>query len=143
MPFCQNCGRPLAEGEVCQCRNMQGAPQNSPYMKNPGQPYQNAPYPGQPNPQYPGQQQYQYQYQQGQPQQATQNTRPFTTTGQAPAAEIPQGGAFTGGQPQHYQPLFNSNGQVTGQTGGFQPIPQGQTMETDAHGVPGFLRRKK
>ena len=44
---------------------------------------------------------------------------------------------------QNYQPLFNSNGQVTGQTGSFQPIPQGQAMETDNHGVPGFMKRKK
>jgi len=84
-----------------------------------------------------------FSYQQGQAQPPMQNTRPFSTAGQAPTAEVPQGGAFAGGQPQNYQPLFNSNGQVTGQTGGFQPIPQGQTMETDAHGVPGFLRRKK
>ena len=39
--------------------------------------------------------------------------------------------------------MFNSNGQVTGQTGSFQPIPQNQAMSTDDHGVPGFLRRKK
>ena len=44
---------------------------------------------------------------------------------------------------QNYQPLFNSNGQVTGQTGSFQAIPQNQAMVTDDHGVPGFLKRKK
>ena len=37
----------------------------------------------------------------------------------------------------------NNNGQVTGQTGSFQPIPQGQAVATDDHGVPGFLKRKK
>ena len=47
------------------------------------------------------------------------------------------------GQPQNYQPLFNNNGQVTGQTGSFQAIPQNQAMVTDDHGVPGFLKRKK
>ena len=80
-----------------------------------------------------------FSYQPGQPQQAMQNTRPFNT---AAAGEVPQPAA-AGMPPQNYQPLFNNNGQVTGQTGGFQPIPQGQTMETDAHGVPGFLKRKK
>ena len=50
--------------------------------------------------------------------------------------------AFGAAQPQNYQPLFNSNGQVTGQTGSFQPIPQNQSLETDSHGVPGFLKRK-
>ena len=80
-----------------------------------------------------------FSYQPGQPQQAMQNTRPFNT---AAAGEVPQPAA-AGMPPQNYQPLFNNNGQITGQTGGFQPIPQGQTMETDAHGVPGFLKRKK
>ncbi len=42
-----------------------------------------------------------------------------------------------------YQPVFNNNGQVTGQTGNFQAVPQNQAMATDDHGVPGFLRRKK
>jgi cell division protein FtsZ len=84
-----------------------------------------------------------FSYQQGQIQQPVQNTRPFSTVGQGMPGEIPQGSAFPGAQPTNYQPVFNSNGQVTGQTGGFQPIPQGQTMETDSHGVPGFLRRKK
>ena len=52
--------------------------------------------------------------------------------------------AFGAAQPANYQPLFNSNGQVTGQTGGFQPVPPvNQAMETDNHGVPGFLKRKK
>ena len=54
-----------------------------------------------------------------------------------------------GNQPQQgYQPVFNSNGQVTGQaTGSFNPgtvqVPQSANLETDNHGVPGFLRKKK
>jgi len=81
-----------------------------------------------------------FSYQQTQPQQPAQPTRPFQTqpeSGQAGQA------SFGAAQPQNYQPLFNSNGQVTGQTGNFQPIPPNQTMETDSHGVPGFLKRKK
>ena len=61
------------------------------------------------------------------------------TGGNAPVNPNP----FQMNQPQNYQPLFNSNGQVTGQTGSFQPIPQSQAMTTDDHGVPGFLKRKK
>ena len=83
-----------------------------------------------------------FNYQQSQ--MAAQPTRPFQ----------PMGNAATGGnepinpmpfasQPQNYQPLFNNNGQVTGQTGSFQAIPQNQAMMTDDHGVPGFLKRKK
>ena len=78
---------------------------------------------------------------------APQATRPFTavpgaqTGSNAPAA--PQNTGFGAAQPQNYQPLFNSNGQVTGQTGTFQAIPQNQAMVTDDHGVPGFLKRKK
>ena len=75
-----------------------------------------------------------------------QPTRSFQTVG-SPAAAGPamngNTGAFAPGQPAGYQPMFNSNGQVTGQTGSFQPIPQNQAMSTDDHGVPGFLRRKK
>jgi cell division protein FtsZ len=78
-------------------------------------------------------------YQQTQPQPAVQPTRPFT----AQPEQGPVNPSFGAAQPQNYQPLFNSNGQVTGQTGSFQPIPQNQNMETDNHGVPGFLRRKK
>ena len=54
-----------------------------------------------------------------------------------------------GNQPQQgYQPVFNNNGQITGQaTGTFNAgtmtPPQSTNMETDNHGVPGFLRRKK
>ena len=78
---------------------------------------------------------------------APQTTRPFQgmngnqTGGNAPLFASNQGVQ----QPNtgNYQPMFNSNGQVTGQTGGFQPIPQNQAMVTDDHGVPGFLRRKK
>ncbi len=78
-------------------------------------------------------------YQQTQPQPTVQPTRPFA----AQPDQGPVNPSFGAAQPQNYQPLFNSNGQVTGQTGSFQPIPQNQNMETDNHGVPGFLRRKK
>ena len=83
-------------------------------------------------------------YQQTAPQQQVQATRPFAPMGQAaPAEAVPQNPPAFTAQPQNYQPLFNSNGQVTGQTGSFQAVPQNQTMETDSHGVPGFLKRKK
>ena len=83
-----------------------------------------------------------FSYQQAQP----QATRPFqavpgTQTG--PNAPIAQQTGFGTAQLQNYQPLFNSNGQVTGQTGSFQAIPQNQAMVTDDHGVPGFLKRRK
>ncbi len=76
---------------------------------------------------------------------APQATRPFQPIGGAQAgANEPMGSPMQfAGQPQNYQPLFNSNGQVTGQTGSFQAIPQNQAMVTDDHGVPGFLKRKK
>ena len=77
--------------------------------------------------------------QQGQQQPPVQPTRPF----QAQPDQGQANPSFGAAQPQNYQPLFNSNGQVTGQTGNFQPIPQNQNLETDNHGVPGFLRRKK
>jgi len=82
-----------------------------------------------------------FSYQQTQPQQVMQQTRPFAPAG----PDMGQGAmpAFGAAQPQNYQPLFNSNGQVTGQTGNFQPAPQSQAMETDNHGVPGFMKRKK
>ena len=80
-----------------------------------------------------------FSYQQTGPQQPIQATRSFAAQPD-PGQPNPSFGAA---QPQNYQPLFNSNGQVTGQTGSFQPIPQNQTMETDNHGVPGFLKRKK
>ncbi len=80
-----------------------------------------------------------FSYQQTGPQQPVQPTRPFSTQ-----PDMGQGNpSFGAAQPQNYQPLFNNNGQVTGQTGNFQAIPQNQTLETDSHGVPGFLRRKK
>ena len=85
-----------------------------------------------------------FSYQQTAPQDI-QATRPYQpmgnnpTGGNAPVNPNP----FQMNQPQNYQPLFNSNGQVTGQTGSFQPIPQSQAMTTDDHGVPGFLKRKK
>ena len=78
-------------------------------------------------------------------QQPQQTTRSFPAVG-TPAgnAGMPgDNGAFAPSQPSNYQPVFNSNGQVTGQTGSFQAIPQNQAMATDDHGVPGFLRRKK
>ena len=80
-----------------------------------------------------------FSYQQTGPQQPVQPTRPFSTQPDRGQSKPPFGAA----QPQNYQPLFNNNGQVTGQTGNFQAIPQNQTLETDSHGVPGFLRRKK
>ena len=85
-----------------------------------------------------------FSYQQTAPQDV-QATRPYQpmgnnpTGGNAPVNVNP----FAMNQPQNYQPLFNSNGQVTGQTGSFQPVPQSQAMTTDDHGVPGFLKRKK
>ena len=79
-----------------------------------------------------------------QAQQNMQATRPFQPMGQTgPNTAMNQNTGFSAGQPQNYQPLFNSNGQVTGQTGSFQAIPQNQAMVTDDHGVPGFLKRKK
>ena len=79
-----------------------------------------------------------FNYQQGA--QNAQTTRPFQSIG----SQQMTGGQAPIGQPQNYQPVFNSNGQVTGQqTGGFQAIPQNSAMTTDDHGVPGFLRRKK
>jgi hypothetical protein len=82
-------------------------------------------------------------FQQGQPT-YSQATRPFQSmNGQSTGANQPVSAGYFSGQPQNYQPMFNSNGQVTGQTGSFQSIPQNQAMETDDHGVPGFLRRKK
>ena len=86
-----------------------------------------------------------FSYQQTQPQQPVQPTRPFAPMTQ-PGMDMSGTGApaFGAAQPANYQPLFNSNGQVTGQTGGFQPVPPvNQAMETDNHGVPGFLKRKK
>ncbi len=86
-----------------------------------------------------------FSYQQTQPQQPVQPTRPFAPMTQ-PGMDMGGTGvpAFGAAQPANYQPLFNSNGQVTGQTGGFQPVPPvNQAMETDNHGVPGFLKRKK
>lgn len=85
-----------------------------------------------------------FSYQQTQPQQIPQTTRPFGAMGQLGQQEMAPSPVPFGSAPlQNYQPLFNSNGQVTGQTGSFQPIPQGQAMETDNHGVPGFMKRKK
>ena len=76
------------------------------------------------------------------PQTAVQQTRPFQPAGTDQG--YGQGQVFqTNAQQVPYQPVFNSNGQVTGQTGGFAAVPQTQAMTTDNHGVPGFLHRKK
>ncbi len=83
-----------------------------------------------------------FSYQQTVPQQPVQATQPFAPMGQGAASPVQQNSAFSA-QPSNYQPLFNSNGQVTGQTGSFNPIPQNPAMETDNHGVPGFMKRKK
>ena len=81
-------------------------------------------------------------YQQTAPQQPAQATQPFAPMGQGAASPVPPAPSF-GTQPAGYQPLFNSNGQVTGQTGGFRPVPPNPAMETDNHGVPGFMKKKK
>ena len=85
-----------------------------------------------------------FSYQQTAPQQPVQATQPFAPMGQsaAPATAAQPNPSFAA-QPANYQPLFNNNGQVTGQTGSFHPIPQNPAMETDNHGVPGFMKRKK
>ena len=81
-----------------------------------------------------------FSYQQTAPQQPAQATQPFTMPGAAQAQPNPN----IGMQPAGYTPVFNSNGQVTGQTGSFAPVPpQNPAMETDTHGVPGFLKRNK
>ncbi len=85
-----------------------------------------------------------FSYQQTAPQQTAQATQPFVPMGQnAPAGVQAQPGTTFAAQPANYQPMFNSNGQVTGQTGSFSPVPQNQAMETDTHGVPSFMKRKK
>ncbi len=82
-----------------------------------------------------------FSYQQNQAPQ--QQTRPFQAQPE-PQQPYGSGQMFQGApQQQAYQPMFNNNGQVTGQTGGFGTVPQTQTMATDSHGVPGFLQRKK
>ena len=83
-----------------------------------------------------------FSYQQTSPQQSAQATQPFTTIPQGAAPAAQPNPSFAA-QPTNYQPLFNNNGQVTGQTGAFQQIPQNQAMETDSHGVPGFMRKKR
>ena len=82
-----------------------------------------------------------FSYQQTAPQQPVQATQPFTPMAQG-AVQTQPNPAFAA-QPSNYQPVFNNNGQVTGQTGNFHPIPQNPAMETDTHGVPGFMKRKK
>ena len=81
-----------------------------------------------------------FSYQQTAPQQPAQATQPFAMQGSAQAQPNPS----IGMQPSGYTPVFNNNGQVTGQTGGFAAVPpQNPAMETDTHGVPGFLKRNK
>ena len=82
-----------------------------------------------------------FSYQQTAPQQPVQATQPFAPVGQGVPAAQPVNGF--GAQPTGYQPLFNNNGQVTGQTGNMHPIPQNPALETDNHGVPSFMKRKK
>ncbi len=82
-----------------------------------------------------------FSYQQGQQQPFGQQTRPFQSVSSEPT--YGNGQLFQNQQSAPYQPMFNNNGQVTGQTGSFQSIPQSQAMTTDDHGVPGFLRKKK
>lgn len=86
-----------------------------------------------------------FSYQQTSPQQPVQPTQPFTPMGQgAPAQQMPQANPTFTAQPAGYQPVFNRNGQVTGQqTGAFHQIPQSPAMETDTHGVPSFMKKKK
>ena len=89
-----------------------------------------------------------FSYQQNvQPQQPMAQTRPFQPMGgqvpQQTGGQMPVANPGFAAQPQNYQPLFNNNGQVTGQTGSYQAIPQNQAVMTDDHGVPGFLKRKK
>ncbi len=81
-----------------------------------------------------------FSYQQTSPQQPIQATQPFAMN---QGAGQPQPNPAFAAQPANYQPVFNSNGQVTGQTGGFHAVPQNPAMETDTHGVPGFMRKKK
>lgn len=77
------------------------------------------------------------------------NTGSFQTGFSYQQTQPYSNGNLFGNQPQQgYQPVFNGNGQITGQaTGAFNPgtmtPPQSTNMETDNHGVPGFLRRKK
>ena len=82
-----------------------------------------------------------FSYQQTAPQQPAQATQPFAPMSQGIPAAQPN--PTFAAQPANYQPVFNSNGQVTGQTGSFQAVPQNTAMETDTHGVPGFMKRKK
>ena len=84
-----------------------------------------------------------FSYQQTAPQQPAQATQPFTPMGQTIPGGMAQPASAFSNQSPAYQPQFNSNGQVTGQTGNFQAIPTSPAMETDNHGVPGFMKRKK
>jgi len=81
-----------------------------------------------------------FSYQQTAPQQPVQATQPFSMP-QTQGAVQPNPSFAV--QPANYQPVFNNNGQVTGQTGNFNTVPQNSAMETDTHGVPSFMKRKK
>ena len=81
-----------------------------------------------------------FSYQQNPPQQPAQATQPFAMSQNAGQAQTQPG---FGVQPAGFTPVFNNNGQVTGQTGGFHPVGHNAAMETDTHGVPGFMKKKK
>ncbi len=82
-----------------------------------------------------------FSYQQTAPQQPAQATQPFAPMAQG--APVVQPNTAFAAQPANYQPVFNNNGQVTGQTGNFHAVPQSPAMETDTHGVPSFMKKKK
>ncbi len=69
----------------------------------------------------------------------TQQTRPFQA--QTGAQEQPYGTGTMFQNPQGqqpYQPVFGNQ-----ESAGFGTVPQTQAMTTNAHGVPGFLNRRK
>ena len=70
-----------------------------------------------------------------------QATQPFAPMAQG--APVVQPNPAFAAQPANYQPVFNNNGQVTGQTGNFHAVRQSPAMETDTHGVPSFMKKKK
>lgn len=91
-----------------------------------------------------------FSYQAQQSQQPQQNTQPYNTMNNT--QPYGQGQLFQTQQQPAYQPIFNNNMQITGQqTGSFPAAQNAQTpqaaqnsaMETDSHGIPAFLRRKK
>ena len=92
-----------------------------------------------------------FNYQAQQPQQPQQNTQPYSAMNNT--QPYGQGQLFQTQQQPAYQPIFNNNMQITGQqTGSFPaaqqntqsfPTPQNAAVETDSHGIPSFLKRKK